>query len=84
MGRAAARQLAEKGANVIIVSRNVARLEETLAEIKVRCSLAPSPPPPRAHSLQRGTTGSRQVTEPALPLHLDRRFEAGLCRQPYR
>ena len=35
MGRAAARQLAQKGANVIIVSRNVGRLEETIAEIKV-------------------------------------------------
>ncbi|KAI1247832.1 hypothetical protein MGN70_011725 [Eutypa lata] len=34
MGRSAARQLAEKGANIIIVSRNVGRLEETLAEIK--------------------------------------------------
>lgn len=35
MGRCAARQLAAKGANVIVVSRNVARLEETVAEIKV-------------------------------------------------
>ncbi|KAK7751647.1 3-dehydrosphinganine reductase [Diatrype stigma] len=34
MGRSAARQLAEKGANVIIVSRNVGRLEEALVEIK--------------------------------------------------
>lgn len=34
MGRSAARQLAAKGANVIIVSRNVARLEKTLAEVK--------------------------------------------------
>lgn len=35
MGRSAARQLAQKGANIIIVSRNVGRLEEALAEIKV-------------------------------------------------
>ncbi|ORY69691.1 short-chain dehydrogenase [Pseudomassariella vexata] len=34
MGRSAARQLAAKGANVVIVSRNVSRLEESLAEIK--------------------------------------------------
>jgi short-subunit dehydrogenase len=35
MGRSAARQLAAKGANVIIVSRNVAKLEEAVAEMKV-------------------------------------------------
>ncbi|RYP03269.1 hypothetical protein DL764_005262 [Monosporascus ibericus] len=34
MGRSAARQLAEKGANVIIVARNVGRLEEALAEVQ--------------------------------------------------
>ncbi|RYO76474.1 hypothetical protein DL766_007856 [Monosporascus sp. MC13-8B] len=34
MGRSAARQLAEKGANVIIVARNVGKLEEALAEVK--------------------------------------------------
>ncbi|KAK7953606.1 short chain dehydrogenase domain-containing protein [Apiospora saccharicola] len=34
MGRCAVRQLAAKGANIIVVSRNVARLEETVTEIK--------------------------------------------------
>ncbi|KLU81495.1 3-ketodihydrosphingosine reductase tsc10 [Magnaporthiopsis poae ATCC 64411] len=34
MGRSAARQLAEKGANVIVVARNVARLEEAVSELK--------------------------------------------------
>ena len=35
MGKSVAIQLAQKGANIIIVSRNVGRLEEALAEIKV-------------------------------------------------
>lgn len=34
MGRAAALQLAAQGANLVLVSRNVGRLEETLAEVK--------------------------------------------------
>ncbi|KAL8399201.1 hypothetical protein RB596_007867 [Gaeumannomyces avenae] len=34
MGRSAARQLAEKGANVIVVARNAARLEEVVGELK--------------------------------------------------
>ncbi len=43
MGRAVACQLAEKGANVVIVSRTVQKLEEALEAIKVilhriRCS----------------------------------------------
>ncbi|KAK8100583.1 NAD(P)-binding protein [Apiospora kogelbergensis] len=46
MGRCAARQLAAKGANVIVVSRNVARLEETVAEIK---SAAKNPQTQRFH-----------------------------------
>jgi NADP-dependent 3-hydroxy acid dehydrogenase YdfG len=35
MGRSAAVQLSAKGANLILVARNVGRLEETLAEVKV-------------------------------------------------
>ncbi|KJR82501.1 uncharacterized protein SPSK_03758 [Sporothrix schenckii 1099-18] len=35
MGRSAARLLAAQGANVIVVARNVERLTETVAEIKV-------------------------------------------------
>jgi short-subunit dehydrogenase len=35
MGKCVAKQLAAKGANLIIVSRNVAKLEAALAEIKV-------------------------------------------------
>jgi len=34
MGRSVAKQLSQKGANIIIVSRNVGRLEEALADIK--------------------------------------------------
>ncbi len=36
MGRSAARQLAEKGANVILVSRSANKLQEAMAEAKVR------------------------------------------------
>lgn len=39
MGRSVAVKLAAKGANVIIVARNVQRLEETIAAMKVRCHL---------------------------------------------
>ena len=35
LGRSAARMLAAKGAHVIIVARNVGKLEEALAEISV-------------------------------------------------
>lgn len=35
MGLSAARQLAAKGANIIIVSRNVGKLEEALIQLKV-------------------------------------------------
>lgn len=35
MGRALAKQLAAKGANIVIVARNKARLEEALAQIMV-------------------------------------------------
>ncbi|KAK3302499.1 uncharacterized protein B0T15DRAFT_514530 [Chaetomium strumarium] len=38
MGRSAAIQLAAKGANVILVSRNIGRLEEALAEVKAAAS----------------------------------------------
>ncbi|KAK3375373.1 hypothetical protein B0H63DRAFT_399334 [Podospora didyma] len=54
MGRSAALQLAAKGANVIIVSRNVGRLEETLADVK---AAAKSP------STQRFTYISADVAE---------------------
>ncbi len=42
MGLAAARQLAAKGANIIIVARSVEKLETALGEIKVRTYLLPS------------------------------------------
>lgn len=54
MGRSVAAQLAAKGANVIIVSRNVGRLEEALIEIK---AAAKSPS-------QRFTYISADVSEP--------------------
>jgi 3-dehydrosphinganine reductase len=38
MGRSAARQMAEKGANVILVSRSASKLEEAMAEAKVNNS----------------------------------------------
>jgi 3-dehydrosphinganine reductase len=44
MGKSVAKQLAQKGANIIIVSRNVGRLEEALAEVKVSSSY------PHAHT----------------------------------
>lgn len=43
MGRSAARQLAAKGANVLLVSRSVAKLEEALAETKVGAHMALQP-----------------------------------------
>ncbi|KAK3333909.1 hypothetical protein B0T19DRAFT_440624 [Cercophora scortea] len=55
MGRSAAIQLAAKGANVIIVSRNVGRLEETLAEVR---AAAKSPSTQRFHYI------SADVAEP--------------------
>lgn len=55
MGRSAAMQLAAKGAHVILVSRNVGRLEEALAAVK---SCASSP------STQRFTYISADVSEP--------------------
>lgn len=48
MGRSAARQLAEKGANVIVVARNVARLEEAVSELK---AAAKSPQTQRFHHI---------------------------------
>ncbi|KAL2016233.1 hypothetical protein VTK56DRAFT_4038 [Thermocarpiscus australiensis] len=55
MGRSAAIQLAAKGANLILVSRNVGRLEEALADVK---AAAKSP------STQRFTYISADVSEP--------------------
>jgi 3-dehydrosphinganine reductase len=40
MGKSVAKQLAAKGANVLIVARNVGKLEAALAEIQVVKSLA--------------------------------------------
>ncbi len=39
MGKSVAVQLAKKGANIIIVARNVGKLEEALAQIKVRLTI---------------------------------------------
>ncbi|KAK3692612.1 hypothetical protein B0T22DRAFT_19754 [Podospora appendiculata] len=55
MGRSAGVQLAAKGANVIIVSRNVGRLEEALAEVQ---AAAKSPSTQRFHYI------SADVAEP--------------------
>src|SRR4051794_29014398 len=55
MGRSAAMQLAAKGANVILVSRNVGRLEAALADVTAAAS---SP------STQRFTYISADVSEP--------------------
>jgi 3-dehydrosphinganine reductase len=41
MGKSVAKQLAAKGANIIIVARNVATLKDALEEIKV-CGTSPS------------------------------------------
>jgi 3-dehydrosphinganine reductase len=48
MGRSAARQMAEKGANVILVSRTASKLEEAMAEAK---SAARNPQTQRFHYL---------------------------------
>lgn len=45
MGRSVARQLAAQGADVIVVARNVGRLEETVAELKVCLFRVPCPLP---------------------------------------
>lgn len=41
MGLGVATQLAAKGANVILVSRNVGKLESAITAVKVRPGLAP-------------------------------------------
>lgn len=41
MGRSVGRQLAEKGANVIIVARDVAKLREAVSYIRVSASITP-------------------------------------------
>ncbi|KAK4239989.1 hypothetical protein C8A03DRAFT_42449 [Achaetomium macrosporum] len=55
MGRSAAMQLAAKGANLILVARNIGRLEEALADVTAAAS---SP------STQRFTYISADVSEP--------------------
>ena len=45
MGRSAARQLAEQGADVIVVARNAEKLQEVVRELEVR---APPPSAPGA------------------------------------
>jgi 3-dehydrosphinganine reductase len=55
MGRSAAIQLAAKGANIILVSRNVGRLEEALTDVKAAAS---SP------ATQRFTYITADVSEP--------------------
>ncbi|KAL8997750.1 MAG: hypothetical protein Q9188_006249 [Gyalolechia gomerana] len=54
MGRSVARLLAQKGANVVIVARNIQRLEEALEHI----TTSPPQPKPPASSLKPppGTT----------------------------
>jgi short-subunit dehydrogenase len=41
MGKSVAKQLAQKGASIIIVARNVGKLEEALDEIKASSLLPP-------------------------------------------
>ncbi|KAL1871598.1 hypothetical protein VTK73DRAFT_1988 [Phialemonium thermophilum] len=55
LGRSAARKLSEQGANVIIVARNVGRLEETVAELQ---AAAKNPRSQRFHHI------SADVSEP--------------------
>ena len=42
MGKALAKQLAEKGANVCIVARNKDKLDEAIEYIKVECKHRPA------------------------------------------
>jgi 3-dehydrosphinganine reductase len=41
MGLSVAKQLAAKGANIILVSRSASKLEEALKVVKVRTALLP-------------------------------------------
>ncbi|KAI0382828.1 NAD(P)-binding protein [Hypomontagnella monticulosa] len=64
MGRSAARQLAEKGANVILVSRTASKLKDALAEVKAAA---------RNPETQRFTYFTADVSQPnyAVPLLCD-------------
>lgn len=76
MGKAVGRLLAEKGANVIIVARNVEKLKDALKYISV-C--------PRKQPISKSSLIQRQGTRfkiliPALPLHQrrpDRPYRSG-------
>ncbi|KAJ3554726.1 hypothetical protein NPX13_g10537 [Xylaria arbuscula] len=69
MGRSVARQLAEKGASVILVSRSANKLEEAMAEAK----------------FFRTVTGRRpQPADPAIPLSHRRCLQARLRQLPSR
>jgi short-subunit dehydrogenase len=60
MGRSVARQLAEKGANVIIVARDVAKLQEATVYISVRAIITPT----LAISNQHPDTRKEQLLPP--------------------
>jgi hypothetical protein len=68
MGKSVAIQLSRKGANIIIVSRNVGKLEAALAEIQV------SPSPPSLLTQLTICKGSSNLPLPTIPIHICRRL----------
>ena len=71
MGKSVAKQLAAKGANLIIVSRNVAKLEAALEEIKVVESS-------KNEAEADGSTGfSNEPLDPEISLHQRRCIRHG-------
>lgn len=71
MGLSVARQLAAKGANVIIIARSQQKLDAALAEIKVSDGHSPWVWP-RKLTLLFPAPGCRQISIPALPRHFCR------------
>ncbi|KAI0123825.1 hypothetical protein BJ170DRAFT_640625, partial [Xylariales sp. AK1849] len=79
MGRSAARQLAAKGANVVLVSRSVAKLEESLAEAK---AAAKNPQTQRFHYISADVSKpdyARTVIAEAVTWNNDKALDIVWC-----
>lgn len=69
LGLAAAKQLAAKGANIVLVSRSIDKLQAALEDVKVRSGVPP--PIPRFVLTRTLCTECRnQPKHAAIPLHL--------------
>jgi len=77
MGKSVAKQLAAKGANIIIVSRNVDKLKEALEQIKVRaaCVFHPTSMLTASHHAGRGS----KPLSSTIPIHQCRPLRPGRC-----